>query len=90
MGVGYVQKDNSVVECTDVFATEVMDENGLGVETKITGAPLPLVLNIKPTGHAPLRLVAKDGRIARFPRSWATVTTEDGRKGAGWLEWNLN
>ena len=89
MGVGYVQKGDKLVECTDVFATETMDEDGLGVETTIKGAPLPLVLHIKPTGHAPLRLLSSDGKVTLFPRSWATVTTEDGRKGAGWLEWNI-
>ena len=31
-----------------------------------------------------------DGRISHFPRAWATVTTDDGRRGIGWLEWNRN
>ena len=31
-----------------------------------------------------------DGRISFFPRAWATVETDDGRRGVGWLEWNRN
>ena len=41
-------------------------------------------------GHAPVLLTSPDGRISHFPRAWATVTTEDGRSGVGWVEWNRN
>ena len=41
-------------------------------------------------GHAPVLLTATDGRVSHFPRAWATVTTDDGRTGVGWLEWNRN
>jgi len=96
--VGYVQEkvDDQlrVVELTDVRGKEVMDpDTGLGVETTITMAPCTFTMSVKPRGHAPLRLDAKDeaegGKVAKFPRSWATVTTDDGRKGVGWLEWNI-
>lgn len=90
-GVGYVQKaGEKLIEMTDVRATEKMAENGLGIHTTITMAPLPLVFDITPIGHAPLHLKANDGRIARFPRSWVKVKTNDGRNGVGWIEWNLN
>ncbi|KIX92394.1 uncharacterized protein Z520_11869 [Fonsecaea multimorphosa CBS 102226] len=91
LGVGYVQKEGEpLVEMTDVKAAAEMAANGLGGPTTITMAPLPLTFYVKPIGHAPLCLVAKDGRVAKFPRSWAEITTNDGRKGAGWLEWNIN
>jgi hypothetical protein len=41
-------------------------------------------------GHAPLRLEAPDGRVSWFARSWASITTADGRPGIGWIEWNRN
>jgi hypothetical protein len=41
-------------------------------------------------GHAPLRLEARDGRVAWFARAWATVAMSDGREGVGWIEWNRN
>jgi hypothetical protein len=91
IGVGYVQKKGEpLIEMTDVKSTAEMAPNGLGISTTVTIAPLPLTFYVKPVGHAPLRLTAKDGRIAKFPRSWATITTNDGRKGVGWLEWNIN
>jgi len=90
-GTGYVQKkDEFFVELTDTYGTEVMASNGLGGPTTIKMAPLPLTLHITPRGHAPLRLDATDGKVAMFPRSWAECTTNDGRKGVGWIEWNLN
>jgi hypothetical protein len=35
-------------------------------------------------------LTAPDGRISHFPRAWAIITTDDGRSGVGWVEWNRN
>jgi hypothetical protein len=35
-------------------------------------------------------LTAPDGRVSHFPRAWAVVTTDDGRSGVGWVEWNRN
>jgi hypothetical protein len=85
-----VQKGDDLVECTDVLATETMDQDGLVTQAKIKGATLPLALDVKPMGNAPLALVSPEGAVAASPRAWATVTTEDGRKGAGWIEYNLN
>jgi hypothetical protein len=52
--------------------------------------PGDIAATVDVLGHAPLRLVAKDGRVSQFPRVWATVSTADGRAGVGWLEWNRN
>jgi hypothetical protein len=41
-------------------------------------------------GHAPVLLVAKNGRASQFPRAWVSVKTADGRSGVGWVEWNRN
>ncbi|MBI5503429.1 MAG: hypothetical protein HY899_01400 [Deltaproteobacteria bacterium] len=42
----------------------------------------------EPIGHAPVLLVAPDGRQTRFPRAMCRYTTTDGRVGSGWTEYN--
>ncbi|MBM3673665.1 MAG: hypothetical protein FJW88_01745 [Actinobacteria bacterium] len=41
-----------------------------------------------PVGHAPILLVAPDGRETRFPRAMCRYVTDDGRVGTGWTEYN--
>jgi hypothetical protein len=48
----------------------------------------PLRLSVTPVAHAPVLLVAPDGRVGRFPRSLCRFVEADGRQGAGWTEWN--
>ena len=71
-------------------AEAALAPNGLPAATTLTMEPGPIRLTIDVQGHAPVRLVAPDGRVSFFPRAWATVETEDGRSGVGWLEWNHN
>jgi len=42
----------------------------------------------EPIAHAPVLLVAPDGRETRFPRAMCRYTTSDGRVGTGWTEYN--
>lgn len=42
----------------------------------------------EPLGHAPILLVAPDGRESRFPRAMCRYTTSDGLVGTGWTEYN--
>jgi hypothetical protein len=88
LGVGYAQRDGAVTELDTVAAREVFGDNDLPVSTELELADL--VLDAEVVGHAPVRLVAIDGRVSHFPRAWATVTMRDGRRGVGWLEWNRN
>jgi hypothetical protein len=48
----------------------------------------PLQLTTEPVAHAPVLLVADDGRESRFPRAMCRFTTDDGRTGTGWTEYN--
>ncbi len=89
MSVGYVQRD-TVEELQKVSHTETFDAAGLPVGATLVIQPGDITATVDVQGHAPLRLVAKDGRISHFPRVWATVNTADGRTGTGWLEWNRN
>ncbi len=91
VSVGYIAPpDAPVIETTSVTAEAELADNGLPVSTTLTMNPGPIIATIDIRGHAPVRLVAPDGRISFFPRAWATVQTEDGRTGVGWLEWNRN
>ena len=47
-----------------------------------------VAFSTEPVGHAPILLVAPDGRETRFPRAMCRYTTADGIVGAGWTEYN--
>ena len=91
VSVGYIQPPGQpVIETTSVTAEATLADDGLPLTTTLTMQPGPIIATIGVRGHAPVRLVAPDGRVSFFPRAWATVRTEDGRNGVGWLEWNTN
>ncbi|MCW1959020.1 MAG: ecdysteroid 22-kinase family protein, partial [Mycobacterium sp.] len=91
VSVGYIEPPGEpVIETTSVTAEAALGDNGLPLTTTLTMEPGPLVASIEVRGHAPVRLVSPDGRVSFFPRAWATVQTQDGRRGVGWLEWNTN
>lgn len=90
MAAGYVQRDGEVVELQTVVATETFGADGLPLGTTLELEPGGLTATIDVRGHAPVLLPSADGRVSSFPRAWATVTTQDGRTGVGWIEWNRN
>jgi len=91
MSVGYIQdRSGTVTELQTISPTQSFDADGLPVTATLTVDPGGIIATVDVLGHAPLRLVAKDGRFSQFPRVWATVNTADGRTGVGWLEWNRN
>ena len=91
VSVGYIAPPGApVIETTSVVADAEFADDGLPVSTTLTMNPGPITATIDIRGHAPVRLVAPDGRVSFFPRAWAVVHTDDGRDGVGWLEWNRN
>ncbi len=88
IGIGYVQQAGKLTEVQTVAARETFGDNDLPRTTTIDYGDLTATIDIR--GHAPVQLTAPDGRISHFPRAWATVTTDDGRTGVGWVEWNRN
>ena len=50
----------------------------------VPGAPMEAV----PVAFAPVAMTSPDGRRSRFPRALCRFTTDDGRVGYGWTEWN--
>jgi hypothetical protein len=94
IGLGYVQTPGEpLLELQSVTAQETFGENDMPLDTTLElgpGDPEKIVASVVVAGHAPVSLTSSDGRVSRFPRAWATVTTADGRTGVGWIEWNRN
>ncbi|MDT5177369.1 MAG: hypothetical protein QOJ95_1567 [Mycobacterium sp.] len=90
MAAGYVQRGGEVVELQTVVATETFGDDELPLGTTLELTPSDTTATIEVRGHAPVLLTSNDGRVSRFPRAWAAVTTADGRTGVGWVEWNRN
>ena len=91
IGIGYSQREGEPLVELETFCAEAsFGEDGLPSATTLTLQPGDLELTVDIKGHAPVLLTSADGRVAQFPRAWATVTTTDGRTGVGWLEWNRN
>jgi hypothetical protein len=85
---GYVvAPGGGLVEADTVVNTVTLDSDQLPVsaEQRIGS----VAFHAEPVGHAPLLLVAPDGRESRFPRAMCRYTTDDGRSGTGWTEYNF-
>ena len=87
LSVGYLQRDGEpLVELSRVAARSTFADNGLPVSAEIDYGDLTVSIDAR--GHAPVLLTSPEGRLSRFPRAWGSVTTTDGRRGVGWIEWN--
>jgi hypothetical protein len=87
-GVAYILPPDSAV--FDEFENVTVDSQ-VGREGLIDAAQLSfggLELAVEPVAWSPVLLTHTDGREARFPRALARFTAADGRKGAGWIEFN--
>jgi hypothetical protein len=91
VSIGYIQdRGGAITELQTITPVHAFDAEGLPVGATLAVEPGGITATVDVRGHAPLRLVAQDGRVSQFPRVWATVTTADGRTGVAWLEWNRN
>lgn len=89
MSIGYLQRAGEpLVELSSVSAQTTFADNDLPQSAVLDYGDLRVDVTVR--GHAPVLLTSADGRLSQFPRAWATVTTDDGRTGAGWIEWNRN
>jgi hypothetical protein len=88
---GYVQRpaEGLVDPITSLAVTEDPGDLGLPLEAKVDITPGPFKLEVEPVAYGPLLLTAPDGRTSHFPRAHIRVTASDGRRGQGWIEWNL-
>jgi hypothetical protein len=86
---GYVQPGADPVDQIEHLAmTERLETDGFPSSASVHVEPGGLDMEIEPLAFGPLRLVATDGRVSRFPRAMARFTLRDGRTGTGWIEWN--
>jgi hypothetical protein len=91
---GYVQQPaDDVRPVTSVSVTEELGDHGLPTRVRIDVATDPaqiLGLEVVPAAFGPVLLVDdKDAtRVSRFPRAMVTCRADDGRTGAGWIEFN--
>jgi hypothetical protein len=87
-GVGYVQSGDEIGEVASLQMSNDFADNGLATATEMTIEPGGLQLRVEPLAFGALRLDARDGRSTHFPGAMASVRTNDGRVGTGWIEWN--
>ncbi len=90
LAFGYVQHPGGAV--VPVTTLDVVDVPGTGrFPAGVTAAigPDGPEVTITATAYGPLVLDAPDGRRSWFPRALARFEASDGRRGSGWIEWNL-
>jgi hypothetical protein len=83
---GYQQRDGLVTPVGTGRVDEDLGEHGFPTVARATMDGL--AVTIEPVAFGPVLLPAPDGRVGRFPRAVARFSTDDGRVGTGWVEWN--
>lgn len=84
---GYTVSRDGALTPADIIENEV-DIDDEKLPTAARQRIGPVAFTTEPVGHAPVLLVAPDGRETRFPRAMCRYTTGDGRAGTGWTEYN--
>ena len=86
-GIGYRSTAGGLVGSYDVTSTPVPGAGGIPTSGVVTLGDLRF--DLEPVGWAPVLLVhPEDGRQTRIPRGLMAVTTDDGRTGHAWVEYN--
>jgi hypothetical protein len=94
---GYVQVpgDRDVRPLTALSVREDLGEHGFPSRVRMelaagtTGTTENIGLDVTPAAFGPVLLRDDDnGRTSRFPRAMLRCATDDGRTGAGWMEFN--
>jgi hypothetical protein len=84
---GYTVDSNGKLTPAEVIENQV-DIDAEKLPTAARQQIGPVSCTTAPVGHAPILLVAPDGRETRFPRAMCRYTTDDGQSGTGWTEYN--
>jgi hypothetical protein len=91
---GYVQTPSSgaVHPITALSVDEQLGEHGFPTRVRMELAAAPaydIGMDVIPDAFGPVLLCDEEnGRTSRFPRAMLRCTTDDGRTGAGWMEFN--
>ncbi|MGN6472096.1 MAG: DUF7064 domain-containing protein [Mycobacteriales bacterium] len=83
---GYVQRAGELTPAGAGAVTEDLGQHGF--PRRATVRHDGFALDVEPLAYGPILLTSPDGRVGRFPRASARFTTDDGRSGLGWIEWN--
>jgi hypothetical protein len=93
---GYVQTPGSPTTpparpVTALTVTEDLGEHGFpnAARIEVAAGDTTIGIDLTPAAFGPVLLRdERAGRTSRFPRAMLTCRTDDGRTGAGWIEWN--
>jgi hypothetical protein len=94
---GYIQTPHdpttpAALPVTALSVTEDLGDGGFPSRARIEVAAAPvhsLALDVTPLAFGPVLLRDDEsGRTSGFPRAMVGCRTDDGRTGAGWIEWN--
>ena len=94
---GYIQTPHhpttpAALPVTALSVKEDLGQHGFPSRARIDVAAAPahaLSLDITPLAFGPVLLRDDEsGRTSRFPRAMIACESDDGRSGAGWIEWN--
>ncbi len=92
---GYIQSPGGApgeaLPATALSVNEEVGAHGFPSTARIEIAAAPdhdIGLDVTPVAFGPVLLRNDDGRTSRFPRAMVTCRSDDGRTGAGWIEWN--
>ena len=88
---GYVQTPGAVHPLTALSVVDDVGEHGFprSARVEIAAAPAHAIgIDVTPVAFGPVLLRNDDGRTSRFPRAMVRCSTDDGRSGSGWIEWN--
>jgi hypothetical protein len=89
---GYIQTPGKVNPVTALSVSEELGDHGFPTRARIEIVAVPehaVGIDVTPVAFGPVLLRDDDGgRTSRFPRAMVTCRTDDGRIGAGWIEWN--
>ena len=89
VGMGCFSRDGQVTEIASIMASAGITPEGLFGDTAESVEPGGHELVLSPVGFAPVRLESPDGKVSFFPRATCRVSASDGRRGIGWMEWNI-
>jgi hypothetical protein len=90
LALGYVQQGGVLTELTTGTCHVKRDDPDVVRECVIHLDGVDLDLIVTPAAHGSVLLTHEDGRECHFLRAMASVRTEDGRVGQGWIEWGFN
>ncbi len=89
MSVGFVQAPGELLPVKDVKVITERGGDGLPSEATVRLEPVGLTVTITPLAWGLLALPGPNDEISHFERAMARFSTDDGRSGLGWVEWNI-